>query len=100
VYSTMARDGVFFKVAARVHARHRTTTIAISAQAVWSAMVVLFGTFEQLLTYTGFAIVLFSELAVLSLIVNRRRGGDPDIQGVGLSLGAAHFFVASVSWSS
>jgi APA family basic amino acid/polyamine antiporter len=33
---------------------------------------VLSGTFEQLLTYTGFGVILFSALAVLSLFFVRR----------------------------
>jgi APA family basic amino acid/polyamine antiporter len=49
---------------------------AIAAQGVWSAVLVLSGTFEQLLTYTGFAVVLFAGVAVAGLFVLRRR--DPD----------------------
>jgi APA family basic amino acid/polyamine antiporter len=69
VYFAMARNGAFFSAAARVHGRFRTPVVAIGAQAVWSAVLVLSGTFEQLLTYTGFAVILFSGLAVLSLFV-------------------------------
>ena len=35
-------------------------------------------TFEQLLTYTGFSVILFSALAVLSLFFVRFRGKDTD----------------------
>jgi basic amino acid/polyamine antiporter, APA family len=73
VYFAMARNGAFFSAAARVHGRFRTPVVAIAAQAVWSAVLVLSGTFEQLLTYTGFAVILFSGLAVLSLFVLRGR---------------------------
>jgi basic amino acid/polyamine antiporter, APA family len=73
VYFAMARDGVFLRAAARVHRTYRTPAVAIFGQAIWSAMLVLSGTFDQLLTYTGFAIVLFSALAVLSLFFVRRR---------------------------
>ena len=72
VYFAMARDGAFVPAAARVHPRFRTPAIAIVAQAVWSALLVLSGTFEQLLTYTGFGVILFSALAVLSLFFVRR----------------------------
>jgi APA family basic amino acid/polyamine antiporter len=75
VYFAMARDGAFFPSAARVHPRYHTPAVAILAQAAWSAVLVLSGTFEQLLTYTGFAVILFAALAVLSLFVVRRRGG-------------------------
>jgi APA family basic amino acid/polyamine antiporter len=76
VYFAMARDGAFFPFAGRIHPRYRTPAAAILAQAAWSAVLVLSGTFEQLLTYTGFAVILFSGLAVLSLFVVRRRGED------------------------
>jgi APA family basic amino acid/polyamine antiporter len=74
VYFAMARDGAFVPAAARVHPRFRTPAIAIVAQAAWSALLVLSGTFEQLLTYTGFGVILFSALAVLSLFFVRRSG--------------------------
>ncbi len=72
VYFAMARDGAFLPAAARVHPRYRTPAVAILGQAIWSAVLVLSGTFDQLLTYTGFAIILFSALAVLSLFFVRR----------------------------
>jgi hypothetical protein len=60
VYFALERDGTFFPAVARVHPRYRTPAIAIVSQAVWSALLVLSGTFNQLLTYTGFAVVLSS----------------------------------------
>jgi APA family basic amino acid/polyamine antiporter len=78
IYFAMARDGVFFSSAARVHPHYRTPAIAILAQTIWSALLVLSGTFEQLLTYTGFSVILFSALAVLSLFFMRIRGKDTD----------------------
>jgi basic amino acid/polyamine antiporter, APA family len=74
VYFAMARDEAFFRSAARVHPRYHTPAVAILAQAGWSSLLVVSGTFDGLLTYTGFAVILFSALAVLSLFVVRRRG--------------------------
>jgi APA family basic amino acid/polyamine antiporter len=79
IYFAMARDGVFLRSAARIHPQYRTPAIAIFAQTAWSALLVLFwSTFEQLLTYTGFSVILFSALAVLSLFFVRIRGKDTD----------------------
>ena len=47
-----------------------------SAQAVWSSVLVLSGTLSQLVEYTGFAVVLFAAVAVMSVFVLRFR--EPD----------------------
>jgi APA family basic amino acid/polyamine antiporter len=73
VYYAMARDGLFLRAAARVHARFRSPATAILMQAAWSSILVVSGTFEQLLTYTGFAVVLFAGIAVFALFVLRRK---------------------------
>jgi len=73
VYYAMARDGLFVRSAARIHPRFRTPVVAIVAQALWSAVLVMSGTLAQLVTYTGFAVVLFSGVAVAALFVLRRR---------------------------
>jgi basic amino acid/polyamine antiporter, APA family len=73
VYYAMARDGLFVPAAARVHPRWRTPVVSIAAQGIWSAVLVLSGTFSQLASYTGFAIVLFAGIAVAALFVLRYR---------------------------
>ena len=73
VYFAMAQHGLFFDAAARVHPRFRTPAVAIVAQGVWSCLLVLSGTFGQLIDYTGFAVVLFTGVAVMALFVLRRR---------------------------
>jgi APA family basic amino acid/polyamine antiporter len=73
VYYAMARDGLFLPAAARVHPRWRTPVVSIAAQGVWSSILVLSGTFSQLASYTGFAIVLFAGIAVAGLFVLRWR---------------------------
>jgi APA family basic amino acid/polyamine antiporter len=71
IYYAMARDGLFFAFAGRVHPRFHTPAAAIVAQAAWSSVLVLSGTFGQLLNYTGFAVVLFAGVAVIALFVLR-----------------------------
>ena len=76
VYFAMARDGLFAARAARVHPRFRAPVSAIVTQAIWSGILVLSGSLSQLVSYTGFAVVLFSGIAVAAVFVLRRR--EPD----------------------
>jgi basic amino acid/polyamine antiporter, APA family len=76
VYFAMARDGLFPEAAQRISQRTRVPVVAIVAQSLWSAVLVLCGTLAQLVSYTGFALVLFSGVAVAALFVLRRR--EPD----------------------
>lgn len=99
VYYAMACDGVFLRSAGRVHPRHRTPVLAIVAQAVWSSVLVLSGTLSQLVNYTGFAVVLFSAVAVLSLFVLRFR--EPHaarpFRAWGYPIAPAFFVLASLT---
>jgi basic amino acid/polyamine antiporter, APA family len=97
VYFAMARDGLFVRWAGRIHPRYRTPTRAIVAQAVWSAVLVLSGTLSQLVSYTGFALVLFSGVAVSSVFVLRRRhpGAERPFRAWGYPWAPALFVLAS-----
>ena len=73
VYYAMARDGLFFDAAGRVHPKFKTPAAAIVAQSIWASLLVLSGSADALTNYTGFAIVLFAGIAVTSLFVLRAR---------------------------
>jgi APA family basic amino acid/polyamine antiporter len=73
VYYAMARDGVFFPAAARVHPRLKTPAASIVAQAVWATLLILTGSRDTLATYVGFAITLFAGIAVAAVFVLRAR---------------------------
>jgi APA family basic amino acid/polyamine antiporter len=72
----MASDGVFLPAARRVHERFRTPHIAIVALTIWSALLALSGTYEQLFTYVMFASILFSVAAGAALFVLRWKAPD------------------------
>ncbi len=72
VYFAMSRDGAFIPSFARVSPRLGTPALAIALQALWSVLLVTAGSFEQILTYTGFTILLSSGAAVAGLFVARR----------------------------
>jgi APA family basic amino acid/polyamine antiporter len=73
VYFAMARDGVFVRQAAVVHPRFGTPARATGIQAVLASVLVLSGSFEQIVSYFIFVTVLFVGLTVASLFVLRRR---------------------------
>lgn len=73
MYFAMARDGVFFRRLAVVHPRFGTPAFAIVALSVWSALLALSGTFEQLLTYVVFTGWIFYGLGAASVFVYRHR---------------------------
>jgi len=81
VYYAMAQDGCFPSGAAALHPRWRTPLRAIIYQAVLSAILALTGTFEALVYYIGFALILFAALAVAGLLRLRRR---PDWRRLGM----------------
>lgn len=78
VYYAMAREGLFFRAAGRVHPRFETPGLAIMAQGLCAMVLALTGTFEQLLTYIGFALGIFPIMAVAGLILLRRR--EPQLE--------------------
>jgi APA family basic amino acid/polyamine antiporter len=73
VYYAMARDGVFFKGLAVVSRTSRAPTRAILLQGGISSLLVLTGSFDQILTYMGFSLGIFPLLAVASVVRLRRR---------------------------
>jgi APA family basic amino acid/polyamine antiporter len=72
----MASDGVFLPAAQRVHPRYRTPHVAIVVLTVWSALLALSGTYEQLFTYVMFISILFNVACGLALF--RLRVKMPD----------------------
>jgi APA family basic amino acid/polyamine antiporter len=72
----MAADGVFFRAASRVHPQYRTPHIAIVMTTVWSILLTLSGSYEELFTYVTFASVLFGVLGGLAIFKLRRTMPD------------------------
>ncbi len=73
VFYAMARDGLFFKSAARIHPRYQTPGVSILLQGAWSAMLVWSGSFDQLTDMLVFASFIFYGATALGVILLRRR---------------------------
>jgi len=69
----MARDGLFFRGAASVGQTSRVPVIAILFQAVWTGVLALSGSYEQILSYAIAMNFLFFGLSASCLFVLRRR---------------------------
>jgi len=67
VYYSMAKDGYFFKFASDVHKIYRVPSKSIMLQGLISAVMVLSGSFDQILTYMGFSLGIFPILAVIGV---------------------------------
>ena len=76
VYFAQARDGLFFSKFATVHPRFQTPSFSIVAQAVWSIVLLLSGTYETLADYAMFALWIFYGLMILGVIWLRRTQPD------------------------
>jgi basic amino acid/polyamine antiporter, APA family len=72
VYYAMAKNKAFFSAAARVHPKWHTPVVAIISQGL-CAMLMTLPRFDQLLTYIGMGLTLFSVLSVASLFVLRKK---------------------------
>ncbi|MGH7294679.1 MAG: APC family permease, partial [Polyangiaceae bacterium] len=78
VYWAMAERGLFFRGVADLHPRWRTPVRAILLQTAWAAALVLaWGTFENLVSYVLFVDWLFFGLTGAAVFVLRRRSGPP-----------------------
>jgi APA family basic amino acid/polyamine antiporter len=74
IYYAMANDGLFFSELAKVHPKFRTPVFAIITQSVWSILLLVFwGTFEDLITYTVSVEWIFFAFAAFGIFIFRRR---------------------------
>jgi APA family basic amino acid/polyamine antiporter len=72
VYWAMARDGVFFRRVGTLNA-HNVPAAALVVQAVWTSILCLTGTYNQLLDYVIFSALIFYALTTIGLFVLRAR---------------------------
>lgn len=67
VYYSMAKDGLFFRSVAKIHLKFGVPSNSILLQCLIACILVLSGSFEQVLTYMGFALGIFPILAVIGV---------------------------------
>jgi APA family basic amino acid/polyamine antiporter len=77
VYYAMARDGLFLRSVAAVHPRFGTPARAVALQAGVACLLLMFGTFDQILGYFFFSAVAFVALTISAVYVLRRHSPTP-----------------------
>ena len=76
VYYAMAKDKLFFSKVSKVNPKYHTPGVSLMVQAVWASLLTLTGTYNQLLDYVIFAVLLFYILTILGLFRLRRTRPD------------------------
>ena len=79
VYWAMAQDGMITPWLAKLHPRTAVPARAIVFQSLWASLLIVSGTFEQLLIYSGLVLSFFMALT-LSSIFRLRRASPIDIR--------------------
>jgi APA family basic amino acid/polyamine antiporter len=77
VYFAMAKDGVFFRQLACVHPKTRVPVYAIVLQSAWAMLILLSGSYAQILNYVTAMDWIFFGLTASCLFVLRRRDPGP-----------------------
>jgi basic amino acid/polyamine antiporter, APA family len=76
VYYAMAKDRLFFSSVGKVSPKYHTPAVSLMVQAVWASLLTLSGTYNQLLDYVIFAVLIFYILTILGVFRLRRRRPD------------------------
>jgi basic amino acid/polyamine antiporter, APA family len=69
----MSQDAPAFRWLARIHPRYRTPTAGVVTLGIWSMVLVLSGSYEQLFQYLLFSSFIFHAITALALFTLRRK---------------------------
>jgi basic amino acid/polyamine antiporter, APA family len=72
VYYAMAKDGLFFRGAGKLHPTYKTPAASLMVQMVWICILCVSGSYGQLLDYVVFAVLVFYILTIAGLFILRR----------------------------
>lgn len=78
IYYAMAKDGLFFPKAADIHPKYNTPNHALWIQAIWSSLLVISGSFDQLTDMLVFAAFFFYGATSLGVFIMRFR--EPNLE--------------------
>jgi basic amino acid/polyamine antiporter, APA family len=78
VYYAMAKDGLFFRSVAKLNPTYKTPAVSLMAQMVWTCVLCISGSYNQLLNYVIFAVLVFYVLTIVGLFVLRHTHPNAD----------------------
>ena len=73
VYYAMAQDGLIPSLFAKTPGVQHSPTNAILLQSLWASALIVSGSFERLVIYSGTVLMIFNALAVGALLILRRQ---------------------------
>jgi APA family basic amino acid/polyamine antiporter len=72
IYYAMAREGYFFSFAANIHKKTGVPHWSILIQVLVAIIIAISGTFDEILTYMGFALGIFPIMAAYGIFILRK----------------------------
>lgn len=98
VYFAMAKDRLFFRRAATLDQQTHAPIFALVVQGVWAILLTLSGSYNDLLDYVIFAVLLFYVLTIVGLFVLRRTRPDMErpYKAIGYPVLPALYIVAGL----
>jgi basic amino acid/polyamine antiporter, APA family len=78
VYWAMALDGLFFRKVATLHPRTHAPVFSLVIQGIWTMLLTLSGSYNDLLDYVIFAVLLFYILTIAGIFRLRRTRPDAE----------------------
>jgi APA family basic amino acid/polyamine antiporter len=98
VYYAMAKDGLFFRSAGKLHPTYKTPVVSLMVQMVWICILCVSGSYGQLLDYVVFAVLVFYILTIAGLFVLRfkRPNAERPYRAIGYPVLPAVYIVMAI----
>ncbi len=77
IYYAMAENGHFFSFAGKIHPRARVPYYSVIIQSTISIIMILTGTFDQILTYMGFSLSIFPVITAFGIFFIKDKDNPP-----------------------
>ena len=77
VYYAMAKDNLFFKKIGTLN-KNSVPGVALIVQGIWASALCLSGTYNELLDYVMFAVIIFYILTIIGLFILRKKRPDAE----------------------